>query len=235
MNNFAALCVDLVQELREDIDGNKEKIEPETAENITEILQDLEENATKINHHGKWADSIVRAMLLHSHGQKGEPQETDINALLQEDVKLTYHGMRAQNSAFNIDIKNEYDESIGLIKVVPQNLSRAFLNILNNACQAAFQKKQELDDKYSPELSVITKDHGDKVEIRIKDNGNGIPEGIKDDIFNPFFTTKPAGEGTGLGLSICYDIIAKEHGGEINYETEQGSFTEFIIKLPKTR
>lgn len=202
-------------------------------EDIEEILDDLRKNVEKINEHGKRADSIVRNMLLHSRGRPGERQKTDINALLVEYVNLAYHGMRAQDASFNIKIETDYDSSIGLVEVVPQDLSRAFLNTLNNACYAAHEKKKEMRDAFSPTLSVVTKNLDDLVEIRIRDNGNGIPQDILDEIFNPFFTTKPTGQGTGLGLSISYDIIVEEHKGEIKVETEEGGYTEFIISLPK--
>jgi len=171
-------------------------------------------------------------MLLHSRGGTGERQDTDINVLLNQYLALAYHSMRAQDSSFEADMEKDFDESIGKISVVPQDLGRVFLNILNNACHAILEKAKKLPDGYSPTLSVSTKFLGDKVEIRIHDNGPGIPEEIKNKIFNPFFTTKPTGEGTGLGLSLSYDIIIKEHRGDIKVESERGNFTEFIITLP---
>ncbi len=233
VTNFAELSTDLTQELREDIEKQKGILEPQAFEDIEDILDDLRKNAEKINEHGKRADSIVRNMLLHSRGRPGERQKTDINALMAEYVNLAYHGMRAKESSFNIKIETDYDNSIGLVEVVPQDLSRVFLNILNNACDAAYKKKKEMRDEFSPTLSVVTKNLDDLIEIRIHDNGKGIPRENLDKIFNPFFTTKPTGEGTGLGLSISYDIIVEEHKGEIKVETEEGSYTEFIISLPK--
>ena len=233
VTNFAELSTDLTQDLREDIDKQKGILDPQAFEDIEDILDDLRTNAEKINEHGKRADSIVRNMLLHSRGTPGERQKTDINALMAEYVNLAYHGMRAKDSSFNIKIETDYDNSIGLVEVVPQDLSRVFLNILNNACDAAYEKKKEMRDEFSPTLSVVTKNLDDLIEIRVHDNGKGIPRENLDKIFNPFFTTKPTGEGTGLGLSISYDIIVEEHKGEIKVETEEGSYTEFIISLPK--
>jgi signal transduction histidine kinase len=172
-------------------------------------------------------------MMQHARGSSGQRELTDINQLLDEAVNLTYHGMRANDASFNIRIEKEYDDSIGKIEVVPQDLSRVFLNLINNACYAAHQKKRDSLDGFSPTLSVSTKNLGDKIEIRIRDNGNGIPLDIREKIFNPFFTTKPTGQGTGLGLSISYDIIVQEHKGEIKVETEEGEFTEFVVRLPK--
>jgi signal transduction histidine kinase len=262
VNNFAALSVDLAKELREEIGKRRAKSEDGGAKleargskmedrgskmehgddfaNIEEIVATLMLNAEKINHHGKRADGIVRSMLQLSRGTSGERRETDINDLLEESVNLVYHGLRAQDSSFNITIEKELDPGVGKIKAVPEDINRVFLNILNNACYAAHRKKTEKSKEqtasmegFAPTLAVRTKNLGDKIEIRIRDNGDGIPKDIRDKIFNPFFTTKPAGQGTGLGLSISYDIIVQEHKGEIKVETEEGEFTEFVIKLPK--
>jgi signal transduction histidine kinase len=172
-------------------------------------------------------------MMQHARGSSGQREMADINHLLDEAVNLTYHGMRANDAAFNITIEKDYDESIGKLEVVPQDISRVFLNILNNAAYAAHQKKKDARADFSPTLSVSTKNLNGKVEIRIRDNGNGIPTVIREKIFNPFFTTKPTGQGTGLGLSISFDIIVQEHRGEIRVETEEGKFTEFVLRLPK--
>jgi len=225
----------LVDELKHDIEKYKEHVDSETVEHIDEILTDLAYNAAEIKQSGSRADSIIQGMLLHSRGGTGERQDTDINILLNQYLALAYHSMRAQNSDFEATMENDYDESIGKISVVPQNLGRVFLNILNNACHAILEKTKKLQDGYSPTLSVSTKSLGDKVEIRVRDNGPGITEEIKDKIFNPFFTTKPTGEGTGLGLSLSYDIINKEHRGDIKMESERGNFTEFIITLPNNQ
>ena len=233
VNNFAELSAELTEELLEEIENQKDRLEEETTEYIEEILNDLTQNVKKINEHGKRADNIVHGMLMHSGGKAGERQQTNINALLAEYVNLAYHGMRAKDSSFNIGIETDYDDTIGLLNVVPQNISRVFLNVINNACYSAHDKSKELGEQFTPMLWVSTKNLGEQIEICIRDNGKGIPEEIVDKIFNPFFTTKPTGQGTGLGLSISHDIIVQEHQGELKVETEAGSYAEFIIVLPR--
>jgi signal transduction histidine kinase len=233
VNNFAELSVDLINELSEELLNLNEKLAPKDLEYIQEIVEDIRSNAIKIKEHGQRADSIIKGMLLHARGKAGEFQPTDINHLLAEYVNLAYHGMRAQDSGFNIKIESSYDPSVGKINAVPQDLSRVFLNIINNACYATNQKKKTLKDAYFPVLSVKTSNFPNQVEIRIRDNGSGIPEEVKQKIFDPFFTTKPAGEGTGLGLSLSLDIIRKLHRGEMKVESQSGEFAEFIITLPK--
>jgi signal transduction histidine kinase len=234
ISNFAELSAQLTEELLEELQDQKDRLDAETVEFLDEILSDLRQNVTKINTHGRRADSIVQGMLLHSRGKSGERHPTDVNALLAEDITLAYHGMRAKDTTFNIDIEMYFDETIGRIDAVPQDISRVFLNIINNGCYAAHQKEKALgDEEFAPTLSVWTKNRGDRVEIRIRDNGTGIPKDVVDKVFNPFFTTKPTGEGTGLGLSLSHDIVVEAHKGEIQIETEAGSYTEFIISLPK--
>jgi len=241
VNNFAELSVELTQELLEEIENQKDRLDSETREYIEEILSDLRQNSKKINEHGKRADNIVRGMLLHARGQTSGRQLTDINALLAESLSLAYHGMRAKDSSFNIAIETNYDNDLGQLNVVPQDMSRGFLNVINNACYAAHEKKMRFLAKpgnegegFLPTIAVTTKDLGEHVEIRIRDNGKGIPQKVLDKIFNPFFTTKPTGKGTGLGLSISHDIIVQEHSGEIEVKTEVNNYTEFVITLPKT-
>ncbi|NMG09449.1 AAA family ATPase [Brasilonema sp. UFV-L1] len=240
VNNFAELSVELTQELFEEIETQKDRLDSDFIESIEEILNNLKQNTQKINEHGTRADNIVRGMLMHSRGQTGARQLTNINALLAEAVSLTYHGMRAKDASFNINIETDYDDNVAELSIVPQSMSRAFINILNNACYAAYEKKKRLyahsDDQheeFSPMLLVRTKNLGEQVEIHIQDNGEGIPQEVLDKMFNPFFTTKPPGEGTGLGLSITHDIIVQQHQGNIRVETEKGSYTKFIIALPK--
>jgi signal transduction histidine kinase/ligand-binding sensor domain-containing protein len=241
VNNFAALSVDLAAELREGIVKRKTKnVNGDDFEDMEEIIAMLEQNAEKINHHGQRADNIVKSMMQHARGSSHERVPTDINHLLDEAVNLVYHGMRANDPSFNVTIEREYDASIGKIEVVPQDITRVFLNMVNNACYAAVQKQKAKSKEqkangggFSPTIAVSTKNFGDKIEIRIRDNGNGIPPDIREKIFNPFFTTKPTGQGTGLGLSISYDIIVQQHRGEIQVETEEGKFTEFVVRLPK--
>ncbi|HEY9666760.1 MAG TPA: ATP-binding protein, partial [Coleofasciculaceae cyanobacterium] len=233
VNNFAELSAELTEELLEEIDNQKERLNSETVEYIEEILADLEQNVKKINQHGRRADNIVRGMLMHSRGKAGEREAIDLNSLLAEYVNLAYHGMRAKDTSFNITIETNYDNSLGRVKVVPQDISRVFLNIVNNACYSAHEKKKEIGKGFSPTLWVSTKDLGEQVEICIRDNGKGIPEDALDKIFNPFFTTKPTGQGTGLGLSISHDIIVQQHRGDIKVKTEAGQYAEFTIILPK--
>jgi signal transduction histidine kinase len=233
VNNFAEISVELVDELRENLEKNSEKVSPEDASEIRDILKDLEQNVIKINEHGKRADSIVKSMLQHSRGSSGQREDTDINQILEEAVNLNYHGMRAQDASFNVKIEKKYDPSLKKIGVVPQDISRVFLNFMNNACYAAYQKKIKMEGEFSPTLWISSHNKKDKVEIRIKDNGDGISEEIKKNLFQPFFTTKPSGSGTGLGLSISYDIIVQEHSGKIDLDSKQGEFTEFIITIPK--
>ncbi|MBN1559735.1 GAF domain-containing protein [candidate division KSB1 bacterium] len=229
VNNFAELSGDLVQELREEI---SKKLPDKDV--LYDILLTLEQNSGKIKEHGKRADSIVRSMLQHSRGKAGERQPTDINAMLEEDINLAYHGMRAQDSSFNIKIETDLDPSIGKLDVVSQDISRVFLNIINNGCYETHRKKIEQNGSFSPTLSVRTRNLNSKVEIRIGDNGNGIPTGIRDKLHTPFFTTKPAGQGTGLGLSISYDIIVHAHHGELYFDSKEDEYTEFVITLPRT-
>ncbi len=228
VNNFAELSKELVKELEEELAND-----PPDKVAIIEILQTLKQNADKINEHGKRADSIVRSMLQHSRGKAGERQPTDLNAMLEEDINLAYHGMRAQDSSFNIKLETDLDPSIGQIEVVPQDISRVFLNIINNGCYEAHRKKMETDGGFTPVLSVNSRNLGEWVEIRVRDNGFGIPAAVRDKLFTPFFTTKPTGKGTGLGLSISHDIIVQGHNGQITFESEEGAFTEFIIRLPR--
>jgi len=228
VNNFSEVSRELLDELKDEL-HKKNEVE------VLKLIENIGQNLSRISQHGKRADSIVKGMLLHSRGSTGEKTPTDINDLLDQYVNLAYHGMRAQNKEFHIAIEKDYDKTLEKIYVVPQDISRVFLNLVNNACYAAYDKKKKVsDNSFSPLLRVMTKNLNEEVEIRIVDNGNGISKDILDKIFQPFFTTKPTGEGTGLGLSLSYDIVTKVHGGEINFNTEEGSFTEFIITLPKS-
>ncbi len=222
-----------MDELKEELDKIKDKINNESLEELNEILDTLKQNSEKIKEHGKRADGIVHSMLQHSRGKTGEKQLVDINAMLEEDINLVYHGMRAQDSSFNITIEKELDAKLEKINVIPQDISRVFLNIISNGCYEANRKKVELKTGEAPVIKIKTTETNNNVEIRIRDNGNGIPEKVKDKLFTPFFTTKPTGKGTGLGLSISYDIVVIGHSGELLFETEAGKFTEFIIRLPK--
>ncbi|MDX1672397.1 MAG: GAF domain-containing protein, partial [Balneolaceae bacterium] len=228
VNNFSDVSIELIEEVQEELKDLNSS--PSVAE-ARHLLRDVENNLKIILEHGKRADGIVKSMLLHSRGKSGERIPTDLNKLLDEYVKLSYHGLRALDKSFNIDIKTDYDESIEVMDMVAQDLSRAFLNIINNAMYAAHEHAKS-DDTREAMIEVRTAVKGKEVEIRIRDNGPGIPEAIREKIFEPFFTTKPTGEGTGLGLSMTFDII-KLHQGTLDLKTEPGEFTEFIIRLPK--
>jgi len=224
VNNFSEVNKEIIDEAAAEIEkGNIKEVKI--------ILSDIKDNEEKINHHGKRADSIVKGMLEHSRTSTGIKEPTDINKLADEYLRLAYHGLRAKDKLFNADFKTDFDESIGKIDIVSQDIGRVLLNLYNNAFFATNEKKKTANENYKPQVSVQTKKINNKVEIIISDNGNGIPQNIVDKIFQPFFTTKPTGQGTGLGLSLSYDIV-KAHGGELKVETEEGEGAEFIIQLP---
>jgi signal transduction histidine kinase len=224
VNNFSEVNKELLVEMRYKI-GNVD------IEEVKTIANNIIENEEKINHHGKRADAIVKGMLQHSRSNRGGKEPTNINALADEYSRLSYHGFRAKDKEFNTEIVTDFDNSIGEINMVKQDIGRVLLNLYNNAFYAVSEKKKEHAENYVPTVTVTTKRIGDEIEICIADNGNGIPQKVVDKIFQPFFTTKPTGQGTGLGLSLSYDII-KAHGGEIKVETKEGKGSEFIIKLP---
>ena len=203
-------------------------------EELDEITQTLKTNLEKVVQHGKRADSIVKNMLQHSREGSGEHRSADINAIVEESLNLAYHGARAEKAGFSIALQRDLDPSVGMADIYPQEITRVLLNLISNGFYATTKRKAEVGDGFDPMLSAATKNLGDKVEIRIRDNGTGIPEEVKEKIFNPFFTTKPSGEGTGLGLSMSHDIVVIQHGGSIDVETEPGMFTEFRILLPRT-
>jgi signal transduction histidine kinase len=233
VNNFAQLSGGLIDELREDLTANKDKLGEKSMDYIDSIIQDLEGNMKRINEHGKRADGIVQGMLMHSRGQKGERAPTKLNALLDEQAQLTYLSVRNSKPDLSVVFKKEYDDTIGEIPTIPQDLSRVFINLINNACYAAEKRKASMPPDWMPLITMITKNLGDRVEVRIRDNGTGMPESVREKVFQPFFTTKPTGEGTGLGLSISYDIVVAEHKGTIRVESVENEGTEFIIELPK--
>ena len=223
VNNFSDVNAELVEEAKQEIDkGN-------TSEAKT-ILNDIKENEQKINHHGKRAGAIVNSMLQHTRSSSGTKQPTDVNTLCEEYLRLAYHGLRAKDKSFNATVKTDFEETIGNINVIPQDIGRVVLNLINNAFYAVDEKMKSGIQNYEPTVSVITKKEKDKVDIKVKDNGNGIPQNVVDKIFQPFFTTKPTGQGTGLGLSLAYDIV-KAHGGELKVNTKEGEGSEFIIQL----
>ena len=195
---------------------------------IAKIMIDNEE---KINNHGRRADAIVKGMLQHSRMSSGQKEPTDINTLADEYLRLAYHGLRAKDKSFNVKTETEFDNRIGAIKIVPQDIGRVLLNLFNNAFYAVNEKQKNNPNGYEPIVTVSTKKEKNKVEIKVKDNGNGISQKVLDKIFQPFFTTKPTGQGTGLGLSLSYDIV-KAHGGELQVETKENEGSEFIVSLP---
>ena len=228
VNNFSEVNKELIDE----VESERSKVNGEKDEQLqTELLNDIKQNTEKIIHHGKRADSIVKGMLQHSQAGKGQKELTDINALCDEYLRLSYHGLRAKDKDFNATIKTDFDESIGNINIIPQNIGRVLLNLYNNAFYAVNEKKKQQPGSYEPTVSIKTKKLDGKIEISVKDNGNGIPEKVVAKIFQPFFTTKPTGQGTGLGLSLSYDII-KAHSGEIKVESKEEVGSEFIIQLP---
>ena len=231
VNNFAALSGELIDELNDVL--KPAALDEKTREEIDELTHMLKGNLEKVVQHGKRADSIVKNMLLHSREGSGEHRPADINAIVEESLNLAYHGARAEKAGFNITLKRDFDPAAGQIDLYPQEITRVFLNLISNGFYAATKRKEAGDEGFEPALSAATRSLGNKVEIRIRDNGTGIPPEVKEKMFNPFFTTKPAGEGTGLGLSMSHDIIVKQHGGTIDVATEPGAFTEFVITLPR--
>src|SRR6187402_303076 len=224
VNNFSDVNKELADELEQEIGkGNYEGAKA--------IAKDIKENEEKISHHGKRADAIVKGMLQHSRTSSGIKEQTDINGLANEYLRLSYHGLRAKDKSFNATMKTDFDDSIGKINIIPQDIGRVILNLINNAFYAVDEKKKESQNGYEPTVSLSTKKNNGKVEISVKDNGNGIPQKVLDKIFQPFFTTKPTGQGTGLGLSLSYDIV-KAHAGLLKVETKGGEGSEFIIQLP---
>ncbi|WP_188506925.1 sensor histidine kinase [Parapedobacter pyrenivorans] len=234
VNNFAEVSIELLDELKT---GPLAHLSPDTAEDANDIIGDLTQNLEKINLHGKRADGIVKSMLQHSRISAGKKDETDINALADEYLRLSYHGLRAKDKAFNASMETDFAVDLHRIAVVPQDLGRVLLNLFNNAFYAVSEKKKDAPAGYIPRVTVATRnvqraDGGAAVEITVRDNGTGIPQTILDKIYQPFFTTKPTGQGTGLGLSMSYDIIHKAHGGEIRIDTVEGEYTVFTITIP---
>jgi signal transduction histidine kinase len=232
VNNFSAISVELIDELREAL--ARANLNDKLRAQISEIADMLQGNLDKVVQHGKRADSIVKNMLLHSRQGSQEHRPVDINAIVEESLNLAYHGARAEKQGFNITLERSLDSTAGEIDVFPQEITRVLINLISNGFYAATKRKAEANGgNYEPTLAASTKNLGNSVEIRIRDNGTGIPPEVKEKIFNPFFTTKPAGEGTGLGLSISHDVIVKQHGGSIEVDTQPGEFTEFRIVLPR--
>ncbi|MBR1091987.1 GAF domain-containing protein [Bradyrhizobium manausense] len=231
VNNFSSLSTELIDELNEVLQSAQ--LDDKTKEEVAELTHMLKGNLEKVVQHGRRADSIVKNMLLHSREGSGEHRAADINTIVEESLNLAYHGARAERAGFNVTLKRDLDPAAGLADIYPQEITRVFLNLIANGFYAAAKRKESAGEDFEPTLSAATRNLGSKVEIRIRDNGTGIPQDVKEKMFNPFFTTKPAGEGTGLGLSMSHDIVVKQHGGTIDVSTEPGVFTEFIITLPR--
>ncbi|HEX3383666.1 MAG TPA: ATP-binding protein [Mucilaginibacter sp.] len=225
VNNFSEVSVELLGELKEEAEAGH-------TEDVIAIAGDLTGNLEKIRHHGKRADGIVKGMLEHSRASSGQKEPTDLNALADEYLRLAYHGLRAKDKDFNAELVTHFDEKLAKVNVIPQDIGRVMLNVINNAFYATQQKAKIAGTDYKPEVSLSTAQQNGSVIVTVKDNGNGIPDAIKDKIMQPFFTTKPTGEGTGLGLSLSYDIVVKGHGGKIDINTKEGEFTEFTISIP---
>jgi two-component system, NtrC family, sensor kinase len=232
VNNFSALSAELIDELNDAL--KPAKLDDKVRDEIDELTEMLKGNLEKVVQHGKRADSIVKNMLLHSREGSGEHRPADINAIVEESLNLAYHGARAEKPGFNITLQRDLDPAAGMIDIYPQEMTRVFLNLISNGFYAAAKRKEAGDEGFEPTLKATTKSLGNKVEIRFRDNGTGIPPEVRERMFNPFFTTKPAGEGTGLGLSMSHDIVVKQHGGKIEVDTTPGAFTEFIITLPRS-
>jgi signal transduction histidine kinase len=225
VNNFSEVSNELIDEMKEEM----EKGEIEEAKAISD---DVKRNLGKISYHGKRADAIVKGMLQHSSKHKGQKELTDLNLLADEYLRLSYHGFKAKEKSVSVHITRDFDKALPKIEVIPQDVGRVLLNLINNAFYAVSRKAEKRVNGFQPEVSIITKKTGNHIEIRIIDNGDGIPDNIKEKIFQPFFTTKPTGEGTGLGLSLSYDIVTKGHGGELKVETHEEKGTTFIVQLP---
>jgi len=232
VNNFSSLSIDLADELKEYVEKEKENIDKDTMLDIEEVIEMIESNVTKINEHGKRAERIVKGMLQHSRGSSGEFEEAELNNLVSEYVNLAFHGMRAKDKSFNTAINTDLDPKIGKIRIPLVSVCIPALNPSIIQCYAVDQKKNKTEGEYAPEVRVSTKKIGNNIEIRIRDNGTGMPQEVIDKIFNPFFTTKPTGEGTGLGLSMSFDIITQIHQGKLEVNSEDGEFTEFVITIP---
>ncbi|RYU74787.1 histidine kinase [Hymenobacter persicinus] len=229
VNNFSEVSVELLQELQE---GPLAKLPASEKEYADELLSDLVQNLQKITSHGKRADSIVKGMLEHSRASTGERQPTDINALADEYLRLSYHGLRAKDKSFNATLTTHFAPNLSAVPAVSQEVGRVLLNMFTNAFYAVQQRQRQGEAGYAPEVCVTTRQLPDEVEIRVRDNGTGMPESVKAKVFQPFFTTKPTGEGTGLGLSLSHDIIVKGHGGTLQVDSQPGQYTEFVITLP---
>jgi signal transduction histidine kinase len=236
VNNFAELSGELLQELRATAAPAVAALADDERAAVDEVVEMLRGNLDKIAEHGKRADGIVKSMLEHSRGVSGERRKVDLNALIEEALNLAYHGARAQDASFNITLEREFDRGLAPMELAPQEMTRVFLNLFGNGFYATARRQRDgAGPGFRPMLRVTTRDLGDAVEVRVRDNGTGIAPEIRDKLFQPFVTTKPTGEGTGLGLSIAYEIVTQQHSGTIAVDSRVGEFTEFTIRLPRPR
>jgi two-component system, NtrC family, sensor kinase len=234
VNNFSDLSVDLLDELHDAVAPNRLTIADDMRAEIDDLTATLKANLERITQHGRRADSIVKNMLLHSRAGPSEYRAIDLNSTVEEALNLAYHGARAETPGFNIALEKDLDPALGSVDLYPQEFIRVMLNLIGNGFYAARNRAdQSADNGFEPTLRLTTRDLGEQVEIRVRDNGTGISDAVRDKIFEPFFTTKPAGEGTGLGLSLSYDIVVKQHGGQLNVDSQTNAFTEFVITLPR--
>ena len=233
VNNFLDLSADLLDELLDTVAPGKLDLPPDMRAEIDEITTTLKGNLQKIAQHGKRADSIVKNMLLHSRSGPSEHRPIDVNSTVEEALNLAYHGARAETPGFNITMEKDFDPNAGAIEAYPQEFIRVMLNLIGNGFYAARKRAGTAPAGFEPTLTVSTSDLGESIEIRVRDNGTGIPDAMREKIFEPFFTTKPAGEGTGLGLSLSHDIIVKQHNGQLSVDSQPDTFTEFTITLPR--
>lgn len=225
VNNFSDINYELAEELKDEITRGNTK-------EVIQIAESIMDNEKKINHHGKRADAIVKGMLQHSRNDTGKKEPADLNKLADEYLRLSYHGLRAKDKSFNASIETSFDPAVGNININSQEIGRMLLNLFNNAFYAVSDKSKDIGETYQPSVRVSTRRINGRVEIEVKDNGSGIPEKIRDKIFQPFFTTKPSGHGTGLGLSLSYDIITKGHSGELKVDSDKKAGTIFTVSLP---
>jgi signal transduction histidine kinase len=228
VNNFSDVSNELLEEMKTELEKGNTK-------DVIAIVDDVKQNLEKILHHGKRADAIVKGMLQHSRTSSSQKELTDINGLADEYLRLAYHGLRAKDKSFNAKFITDFDNNVGKINIIPQEIGRVILNLINNAFYAVSEKQKRSNGQFEPTVSVSTRKMADKVVIAVTDNGNGIPQKNLDKIFQPFFTTKPTGQGTGLGLSLAYDIITKGHNGEMKVETQEGEGSKFIVIIPSTQ
>jgi signal transduction histidine kinase len=233
VNNFAELSGELLLELKETTAPAVAALGDDERAAVDEVVEMLRGNLDKIAEHGKRADGIVKSMLEHSRGVSGERRVVDLNALIEEALNLAYHGARAQDARFNITLERDFDPSLAPTELAPQEMTRVFLNLFGNGFYATAKRQRDGAPGFRPTLKVATRDFGEAVEVRVRDNGTGIAPEIRDRLFQPFVTTKPTGNGTGLGLSIAYDIVTQQHGGTIELDSQVGEFTEFTLRLPR--